>query len=67
MHNIKVRFKNPAKDNFFEFPKNLKIAFKMLHKKRCDIEKIIKLKSIKFVTFKNSSEYIEIKINKINT
>jgi len=59
---IRIRIKIPSKDNVFEFPKNLRIAFKMLGKTKKDIEKIIKLKRVKFVTFKNSSEYIEIKI-----
>tara|TARA_R110000737_G_scaffold31362_1_gene49838 strand:- start:177 stop:365 length:189 start_codon:yes stop_codon:yes gene_type:complete len=62
MHKIKVRLKIPAKDNIFVFPKNLKIAFKMLGKTKKDIGSIIKLKHVKFVLFKNTSEYIEIKI-----
>jgi len=60
--NIRVRKKISSKDNVFEFPNNLKAAFNMLDKTKKDVEKIIKLKRFKFVTFKNSSEYIEIKI-----
>ena len=59
--NIRARIKNKSKDNFFVFPESLKNAFKILGKTKKDIDKIIKLQNIRFVTFKNSNEYIEVK------